>query len=274
MTNRNSSRAAFIFLVTTSVLMIFPFYWTISSSLKLESGILASPPQWWPNPITFANYTKLFLHIPNFALYFLNSIIVTLTITLSQVFLSTLAGYAFAKLKFPGRDVIFFIMLLGMMIPLQVNLIPLYKIMDFFHWLDTYWALIVPNAVSIFNVFLMRQYMLSLPNDLFEAARIDGCPEFFIFFKIALPLSLAGTTTLIIFSVMNSWNSFLWPRIVTNTEALFVLPVGLSQIQMKSTINHGEILAGTTLTALPLIILFMFMQKYFIEGMTAGAIKE
>ena len=142
--------------------MVFPFYWTISSSLKLESGILASPPQWWPNPITFANYTKLFLHIPNFALYFLNSIIVTLTITLSQVFLSTLAGYAFAKLKFPGRDVIFFIMLLGMMIPLQVNLIPLYKIMDFFHWLDTYWALIVPNAVSIFNVFLMRQYMLCL----------------------------------------------------------------------------------------------------------------
>ncbi|MGI5172866.1 carbohydrate ABC transporter permease [Treponema sp. OMZ 840] len=272
--NGRGSRYIFIFLVLSSFLMIFPFYWTVSSSMKLESEILASPPQWWPNPIIFSNYVKLFLHIPNFGLYFFNSTAVTIVVTFCQVLLSTLAGYAFAKLKFPGRDGIFFVMLLGLMIPLQVNLIPLYKIMDLFHWLDTYWALVVPNAVSIFNVFLMRQYMQSLPDELFEAARIDGCSEFFIFLKIALPLSLAGTTTLIIFSVMNSWNSFLWPRIVTHTETLFVLPVGLSQIQMKTVINHGEILAGTTLTALPLILLFMFMQNYFIDGMTAGAVKE
>jgi multiple sugar transport system permease protein len=185
-----------------------------------------------------------------------------------------LAAYAFAKLVFPGRDHIFFIMLLALMVPFQVNLIPLYKIMATLHWTDTYLALIVPNLTSIFGIFLMRQFMMTIPNELLDAARIDGCSEFGVFRRVVLPLALPGIATLIIFTFMGTWNDFLWPRIVTNTEKLFTLPVGLAQLQMKNTSNVAQIMAGTVLTALPMIIVFLFMQRQFIEGMTAGALKE
>lgn len=264
----------YLALVASSLVMLFPFYWTITNSLKLESAIMASPPQWWPTPLVFGNYPNLFRHLPAFGLYFCNSLFVALAVTFAQVFLSTLAAYAFAKLRFPGRETIFFLLLLGMMVPAQVNLIPLYKLMDGLGWIDTYWALIVPNAISIFSVFMMRQFMASIPDELFDAARIDGCGEFAVFSRIAFPLALPGTATLVIFSFMNSWNSFLWPRIVTSTERLFTLPVGLNQLQLKNTINQGEILAGTTLAALPMMLLFVCMQRQFIAGMTAGAVKE
>jgi len=266
--------AVYVALAVSSLIMLFPFYWTITNSLKLEGAIMATPPQWWPQPLVFHNYPNLFRHLPAFALYFCNSVLVALASTLGQAFFSTLAAYAFAKLRFPGRDAIFFGLLLGMMVPSQVNLIPLYKLMDGLRWIDSYWALIVPNMLSIFSVFMMRQFMSSLPDELFDAARIDGCGEFSVFSRIAFPLAIPGMATLVIFAFMNSWNSFLWPRIVTNTETLFTLPVGLNQLQMKTTINQGEILAGTALAALPMIVVFMFMQKQFIEGMTAGAVKE
>ncbi len=266
--------ALYAVLVATSLVMLFPFYWTVTNSLKPEGAILASPPQWWPNPLVTHNYPKLFVHMPNFARFFANSVLVSLVVTVGQAFFSTLAGYAFAKLRFPGRDAIFFVLLFGLMVPFQVNLIPMYKIMSAFGWLDSYKALIVPDMLSIMNMFLMRQFMKSLPDQLFDAARIDGCGEFGVFWRVAFPLALPGTATLVIFAFMNSWNSFLWPRIVTSSEKLFTLPVGLTQIQLKNTINNGEILAGTTLVALPMILVFLFMQKRFIEGMTAGAVKE
>jgi ABC-type glycerol-3-phosphate transport system permease component len=209
-----------------------------------------------------------------FLRYFTNSVIVAVITTLGHVFFDTLAGYSFAKLKFPYRDQIFFIMLLALMVPFQVNLIPVYKIMASLHWINTYMALIVPNLTSIFGIFLMRQFMMTIPNELLDAARIDGCNEFGVFRRIALPLALPGIATLIIFTFMGTWNDFLWPRIVTNSEKLFTLPVGLSQLQMKNTSNVAQIMAGTVLTALPMIIVFLFMQRQFIEGMTAGALKE
>lgn len=273
-TRRAGRVAVYVALAASALLMLFPFYWTVANSLKLESGILASPPQWWPSPLVFHNYPNLFKHLPGFSRFFFNSVLVAAVVTIGQAFFSTLAGYAFAKLRFPGRDAIFFAMLLGLMVPFQVNLIPLYKIMDALSWLDTYWALILPNMMSIFNVFLMRQFIKSIPDELFDAARIDGCGEFGVFWRIAFPLALPGTATLVIFAFMGSWNSFLWPRIVTSSEKLYTLPVGLTQLQLKNTINHGEILAGTTLAALPMILIFMFMQRQFIEGMTAGAVKE
>lgn len=267
---------AFVYamLIVSSLLMIFPFYWTVTNSLKLHSNILASPPQWWPNPLITYNYPNLFKNLPDFGWYFFNSALVAILVTLGQAFFSTLAGYAFAKLRFPGRNALFFALLLGMMVPFQVNLIPLYKIMDALNWLDTYWALILPNIMSVFSVFLMRQFIKSIPDELLDAARIDGCGEFGVFWRVALPLALPGTATLVIFSFMSSWNSFLWPRIVTSSDRLYTLPVGLTQLQLRNTINYGEVLAGTTLVALPMILLFLFMQRQFIEGMTAGAVKE
>lgn len=264
----------YVLLIVSSLIMLFPFYWTVTTSMKLESNILASPPQWWPDPLTLGNYPSLFRRIPNFARYFLNSVFVALVITAGQVFFCTLAGYAFAKLRFPGRNALFFLMLLGMMVPLQVNLIPLFKLMDVLHWLDTYWALIMPNLITIFGVFLMRQFISSIPNDLLDAARVDGCNEFSVFWKVVFPLTLPGMATLIIFTFMNAWNNFLWPRLVISSESLFTLPLGLAGLNLRNTINQGEVMAGTTVVALPMIVLFVFMQRQFIEGMTAGAVKE
>jgi ABC-type glycerol-3-phosphate transport system permease component len=260
-------------LIITSILMVIPFYWSVGTSLKLEQFVFASPPQWWPNPVTLQNYVDVFTKI-HFYRYFLNSVFVAVVTTLAHVFFDTLAAYAFAKLTFPGRDKIFFFLLLGLMIPFQVNLIPLYRIMATLGWTNTYLALIVPNLTSIFGIFMMRQFMLTIPNDLLDAGRIDGCDEFGVFWRVAIPLAIPGIATLIILTFMGTWNDFLWPRIVTSSEALYTLPVGLAQLQMKNTSNVAQIMAGTVLTALPMIIVFLFMQRQFIEGMTAGALKE
>ncbi len=263
----------YLLLAVTSILMIVPFYWSLGTSLKLEQNVFSNPPQWLPNPLTVINYVQVITRIP-FLRYFANSVIVAIFTTLGHVFFDTLAAYAFAKLTFPGRDKIFFIMLLALMVPFYVNMIPVYKIMSDLHWTDTYLALILPNLTSIFGIFMMRQFLLTIPNDLLDAARIDGCGEFGVFRKVVLPLAIPGIATLVIFTFMDTWNSFLWPRIVTNSEKLFTLPVGLAQLQMKNTSNQAQIMAGTVLTALPMIVVFLFMQKQFIEGMTAGALKE
>jgi ABC-type glycerol-3-phosphate transport system permease component len=278
-TNRKSFKYIFgrtllyVVLIGSSILMIVPFYWSVGTSLKLEQYVFASPPQWWPNPLTFLSYANILSRIP-FLHYFMNSVFVSIVVTIGHVFFDTLAAYAFAKLTFPGRDKIFFIMLLALMVPFQVNLIPMYRIMTTLHWTDTYLALIIPNLTSIFGIFLMRQFLMSIPNDLLDAVRIDGCNEFNVFRRVALPLSMPGIATLIIFTFMGVWNDFLWPRIVINSERLFTLPLGLAQLQMKNTSNEAQIMAGTVLTALPMILVFLFMQRQFIEGMTAGALKE
>jgi multiple sugar transport system permease protein len=263
----------YLTLIASSILMVVPFYWSVSSSLKLEQFVFANPPQWWPDPLTLQNYLSVFTKI-HFYRYFINSVFVAVVTTLAHVFLDTLAAYAFAKLTFPGRDKIFFLMLLGLMIPFQVNLIPLYRIMAMLNWTNTYLALIVPNLTSILGIFMMRQFLITIPNDLLDAGRIDGCDEFGVFWRVALPLALPGIATLVILTFMGTWNDFLWPRIVTSSEALFTLPVGLAQLQMKNTSNEAQIMAGTVLTALPMILVFLFMQRQFIEGMTAGALKE
>jgi multiple sugar transport system permease protein len=259
-------------LVGSSIVMIIPFYWSLVTSLKLEKFVFTSPPQWIPNPLVWVNYIHVLTKMP-FMRYFANSVFVAVVVTLGHVFFDTLAAYAFAKLRFPGRDKIFFVMLLALMVPFQVNLIPLYKIMAAFHWTNSYMALIIPNLTSIFGIFLMRQFLMTIPNELLDAARIDGCSEFGVFRKVVLPLALPGIATLIIFTFMGTWNDFLWPRIVINSEKLFTLPVGLALLQMKNTSNQAQIMAGTVLTALPMIIVFLFMQRQFIEGMTAGALK-
>jgi ABC-type glycerol-3-phosphate transport system permease component len=263
----------YLVLIVSSILMVVPFYWSVGTSLKLEQFVFANPPQWWPDPLTLQNYVAVFTKI-HFYRYFFNSVFVAIITTLAHVFFDTLAAYAFAKLIFPGRDKLFFFLLLGLMVPFQVNLIPLYRIMASLGWINTYLALIVPNLTSIFGIFMMRQFLLTIPNDLMDAGRIDGCDEFGVFWRVVIPLAVPGIATLIILTFMGVWNDFLWPRIVTSSEALYTLPVGLAQLQMKNTSNVAQIMAGTVLTALPMIVVFLFMQRQFIAGMTAGALKE
>lgn len=278
MTKRKSFRfwlkrgLLYALLISSSILMVVPFYWTVATSLKIEQNVFLTPPQWWPDPFSILAYEQVLTRI-HFLKYFLNSAIVALMVTAGHAFFDTLAAYAFAKLKFPGRDKIFFLMLLALMVPFQVNLIPLYRIMDLLKFIDSYAALIVPSLTSIFGIFLMRQFLLTIPDDLLDAARIDGAGEFGVFRKVVLPLVLPGMATLAIFTFMGAWNDFLWPRIVLSSEQVLTLPVGLAQLQMRNTSNQTQIMAGTVLTALPMIVVFLLLQRQFIAGMTAGAVK-
>jgi multiple sugar transport system permease protein len=262
----------YLVLIVTSLIMILPFYWSVGSSFKLEQNVFASPPQWIPNPATLENYINVITKY-TFPRYFLNSVFVSGTVTLLNVFFDTLAAYAFAKLRFPGRNAIFFLLLMGLMVPFQVNLIPMYKLVSILGWKDTYAALIIPAMTSITGIFLMRQFMNSIPDEILDSARIDGCSEFGVFSRVVFPLCLPGVATLVIITFMGIWNDFLWPRIVINSQELFTLPLGLTQLQTKYTSSQAQVMAGTVLVALPMILVFLIMQRQFIEGMTAGAVK-
>ncbi len=260
-------------LVVSSILMLFPFYWTLAASLKLEGMIFASPPQWIPDPFTLEHYHEVLTRIP-FVRYFVNSVFIAVTVTVLRVMFDTLAGYAFAKLDFPGRDKLFFLLLLGIMIPFQVNLIPVFRIVADLGWLDSFAALIVPRLSSVLGIFLMRQYIMSIPDEILDSARIDGAGELKVFTRIVIPLSLPGMAALAIFTFMEVWNDFLWPRLVLSSEHMFTLPLGLAQLQMRNTSTWGTTMAGAVITAIPLIVVFLLMQRQFIAGMTEGAVKR
>jgi ABC-type glycerol-3-phosphate transport system permease component len=265
-------------LIITSLVMIGPLYWALATSFKPSADVFASPPKWIPHPWTLGNYRDVLTLLP-FSRYFINSVIVTSAIVALNVVFDTAAAYAFAKLHFPGRNLLFFLLLITLMVPFQVNLIPLYRIMVSLHRLsphlgvDTYSALILPGAIQVFGIFLMRQFLRSVPDEILESARIDGASEFRILRSIIFPIALPGMATLAIFTFLAAWNDFLWPLIVTNTDQIRTLPVGLALLARKNTVNWGDTMAGTVLAAAPLIVVFVVLQRRFIEGLTAGSIK-
>ncbi len=267
------------FLLVASILMIAPFLWALSTSLKLPGDVFAFPPSFLPDPVTGANYQNVITRIP-FPRYLLNSTIVTGTIVILNVIFGTAAAYAFAKLRFPGRDRIFFVLLLTLMVPFQVNLIPLYKMMVELHKLvpflgaDTYMGLVAPSAIQVFGIFLMRGFLRSIPDEILESARLDGATELRILRSIVFPLALPGMATLAIFTILSSWNDFLWPLVVTNSDQMRTLPVGLALLARRNASDWGTTMAGTIITAVPLIVVFLLMQRRFIEGLTAGAVKD
>ena len=256
-------------LVSSSLIMLFPLYWVVVTSFKLEEFVFASPPQWFPDPYTLQNYIAVIVK-HSFGKYMFNSLLVATSVTFAHVCFDTMAGYAFAKLHFWGRNTIFFILLITLMVPFQVNLIPIYRMMSSAHLLNTYWALILPNMTSVFGIFLVRQYMLSLPNELIESARIDGCSEFGIFWKIIFPQCTPIIATLVIFTFMGAWNDFIWARIAISNESLFTLPLGLANLQAKNTSMWGQNMAGTVFAALPLICVFLIFQKRFYRRNDSG----
>jgi ABC-type glycerol-3-phosphate transport system permease component len=265
-------------LIVTGLVMIGPFYWTLATSLKPAADWFASPVKWIPDPFTLSNYRNVFTLLP-FPRSFLNSVIVTASIVGLNVVFDTAAAYAFAKLRFPGRNVIFFVLLLTLMVPFQVNLIPLYRIMVGLHHVnshlgvDTYSALILPGMIQVFGIFLMRQFLQSIPDEVLESARVDGASEFRILRSIVFPIAAPGMATLAIFTFLGAWNDFLWPLIVLNSQRMYTLPVLLAELQQKNTISTGNIMAGTSLTAAPMIVIFLLLQRRFIEGLTAGSVK-
>ncbi len=253
--------------------MIFPFVWGITTSFKDMREVLANPYSLIPKRFTFINYRNVVTSIP-IARFFINSLIVSLSITVSQLFTCSLSAYAFARLRFAFREPLFIILLGTMMIPQHVIIIPVYIILNFFRLIDTYAALIVPFLSSAFGTFLLRQFYLTIPKELEEAAFLDGCSHLGFLFRIIIPLSRPILATLAIFTFMWSWNNYLWPLIVTNRIEIRTLQYGLAMFKEEGGINWGQLMAGTTIATLPVLIVFFIAQKQFIEGITLTGLKD
>ena len=257
-----------------SILMMGPFYWTLVTSFKSPEEILVFPPTWWPKQPTLEHWLGLTeLRIGSFLIFFRNSAFVATTVTLLILLTSSLAGYVFAKHRFRGRDLIFVGILSMMMIPFNVSIIPLYALMADMKWTNSYWALIIPSAFSPFGIFLMRQFMHSIPNELIDAARIDGASEFGIFFRIILPLSTAPLGALAIFTFIAQWDDFLWPLVVIDEPPLYTLPLGLSQFRGRVGTNVGGLAAASMAAVLPVLMVYFLAQRRFIEGIALTGLK-
>jgi multiple sugar transport system permease protein len=259
-------------LVIGGLLMAFPLVWMISSSLKLPDKIFTIPIQIIPDPVRFQNYLEA-AELAPLGRYFFNSVFVGLAITVSTLFFSTLAGFGFAKYKFKGRGVLFIMVLSTLMIPFQVIMIPLFVIVRNFGWLNSYQGLIIPACISAFGVFLMRQYILTIPDEMMDAARIDGASEPGIFWHIILPLSKAPLTALGIFTFLDSWNNLLWPLIVVTKVELRPLALGLTEYQTVHGTQYHYLMAAATMATIPILILFIVLQRQFIRGVLLSGMK-
>lgn len=265
----------YAFLTLFGITMILPFLWMLSTSLKEPQAVYAFPPKWIPDPIIWTSYFKVWSVVP-FARFYLNSIFVAFVVTLGQVFTSAFAAYAFSRLTFPCRDKIFFSYLATMMIPGSVTLVPVYILMVHFRWIDSYKALIIPAIFTAYGTFMLRQFFMGIPRDLEDAARIDGCSLFGIFWKIILPLSKPILATLTSFTFMASWNNFMWPLLVTESVEKKTLPVGLAYFQEVYQYTQPDwslLMAGSLLVTIPVIVVFVFNQRFFVEGIKLSGIK-
>lgn len=254
-------------LFAVAGLMVVPFVWMLATSLQTLDRVFKNDLRWFPIPPQWENYVKAWTSVP-FDRFFLNSIVVAVAHVAGQVATSALAAYAFARLRFPLRDQIFTLYLGTLMIPAQVTIIPNFILMRDLKWVDSYWALIVPFLVSSFGTFLLRQFFLTIPRDLEDAAKIDGANHWQIFSRVIIPLSGPALATLAIFVFLGSWNSFLWPLIVTNSVEMRTIPVGLRVFQGEFTTNYPLMMAAASLALIPILIVYMLGQKYFVRGIT------
>lgn len=266
-------------LILVSILSIFPFLWLISTSLKgAGENIFAYPPVLIPQDFTLENYAGVWNRV-NLLGYFINSMIVAAGTVILNLILSSLAAYPLARMEFRGKKITFFAILATIMIPFQAIMLPVYLITIKLHLIDTvnntagYIGLIMPFAVSAFGIFLMRQAFLGIPKEMEEAAIVDGCNVFQIFWRVLLPMVKPSLAVLSIFTFIGSWGEFLWPSIVLTKESLYTLPVGVNNLQGMFSSNWRFIAAGSIISIIPIIIFFLAMQKYFISGENEGAVK-
>jgi len=264
-----------LYAIVVVGLMFFciPVYYMITTSFKGEWEVIAIPIHWIPQEFKPSNYTEAFKIAP-FARYFYNSVLVAVVVVFTTLFFSALAGYGFAKYSFPGQRICFLFVLSTIMIPFQVLLIPLYVVVYSLGWTNSYAGLIIPGAISAFGVFMMRQFCLTLPNELLDAARIDGCSEIGIFLRIVLPLLKPPLASLAILTFLGSWNNFLWPLIVVNKSHLFTLPVGMTVFTQPLRAPYWTyIMAVSTVATLPVVLVFVTLQRYFIQGVVLSGMR-
>lgn len=263
---------AYVVVGAMAVAALMPLYWMFTTSLKGEAAYMAQPPEMFPADPTFSNFQQLFAN-PNMLRWIFNSLFVALSVTGLNLVFATLAGYAFAKMTFPGRRWMFWLYLATMMVPFQVTLFALFQLMATIGWVNTYWALIVPAMALPYNVFLMRQFMQSLPNEILDAGRIDGCNELQLVRWVVVPMSTNGLAVIGIFTFITTWNNFLWPLVVLNTESMRTLPIALSTFQSTNETDYGLLMAGGVLMAIPMFMIFFAFQRYFLQGVTFGGLK-
>lgn len=273
---RRHTRNAVILLVLVffAVVTLFPIYYMIASSFGPPVESAGANYSLFPQNPTLASYKTFFTFSKYSTRWILNSLLTSSVIMVGNVLFASLAGYAFAKMRFRGKRVLFFALLCAMMIPYQVTQVPLYMLMvNTLSLNNTYTALIAPSLCTAYNVFLCKQFMASIPTEIIESAKIEGCNQWSIFWKIIVPLSKTVIAVMAILTFMNSWNNFFWPFLVTSKEAMQTIQVGLKNFKFANTTLFAPMMAGATISAIPMFVLFFSLQKYFLEGVTIGAVK-
>ncbi len=271
---RFGARAAAVYLVLIlmGITSLLPFFWMLSTSFKETETLFEYPPQFIPAEPTLANYAFLF-NRTNILRYTLNTAIVTLGTAATVIIFGSMAGYAFAKLKFPGRNYIFFGLLGGLMVPFEVLIIPLFVLIVRMNMANTLQGIIFPMAAGPFGIFVMRQYLLSIPDELLDAARVDGAKEFTVFWRIVMPMSKPAIAALGTLIAIGAWNSFIWPLVVTSREEMRVLTLAISILQLEYRGLYGTMMAAATVAFVPALIIFLLFQRYFVQGIALSGIK-
>lgn len=263
----------YVLLICMSLVYLVPLYWMVSTSFKLTEDIAKYPPDIIPNPLTFGNYPDAINRVPFFT--FLKNTLTIVAASLVGTLLScSLVAYGFSRINWKGRDIVFILVLATMMLPYQVTMVPVYLVMKTLGWINTLYPLTVPTFFgSAFNIFLLRQFFMTIPIELSEAAKIDGANEFYIYSRLILPLTRPALTAVAIFTLLNSWNDFLAPLIYLNDESLYTLSLGLQYFRTSFGVEMGSMMAMATIMTLPIIAIFFFCQRYFIQGITLTGIK-
>jgi multiple sugar transport system permease protein len=260
-----SRTVSYLALTLLVILCLIPFVWMVLTALKPENEVMTNPPRWLPSALAWSNFPRAFSFYP-FGRFVWNTLLVAVAATVLQTVVAVLAAYAFARLRFPGRNVLFMAYLGTLMIPQQVTIVPLFLMMRAANLADTYWALILPSAFHAFGVFLMRQFLLTLPRELEESAYIDGASRIRVLWQVLLPLSRPALATLVLFTFIREWNAFLWPLIATRTLEMRTVAVGLTLFTGQYGTEWHLLMAAATVTILPSLIIFALAQRYYIEG--------
>jgi len=272
MKNTGRSLALHAAVAAVAVLTLIPLLWMFSASFMPPGAANTMPPPLIPRTPTLEHYVALFTRL-NVLRNFLNSLLISTVTTIISLFINALAGYAFAKLRFAGRDRIFHLLVVGLVVPAQVGMLPLFLMVRGLGLVNTPWGVMIAALASIFGIFMIRQYALGIPDELLDAARVDGASEFLIFRRIVLPLLRPILVTLAAFSFLGTWNDFLWPLIVLSDESKFTLPVALASLVGEHVLDTELMMAGAVVTVVPVLILFLFLQRSYIRGVLMGSVK-
>ncbi len=259
-------------LVIGALFMIVPFLWMLSTSLKADQYVLTMPPQFFPRPLTLSSYVRLAKLFPIGRMFFNSLLVATLT-TLGQLVTCSMAAYAFARMRFKGSNALFLVYLATLMVPFQVTITPLFILMRYLGWTNTYQGLILPCVFSAFGTFLLRQFFLTIPRELEEAAFVDGASRWTVYWRIILPVSKPALASLGVLSFMGSWNAFLWPLLVVRDMDMMTLPVGLATLHGRWLTQWNLVMAGTVITVVPMLAVYLLAQQYFVKGVVLSGIK-